>query len=247
MDVRGKSATVYRGSQMLQAAHPASAGTPSTSDTTFLDGLIADGKAEQQLQEKEVQGLDDFLNDLLGESMQEQAARNRLKECRKSLRNTATHGTARLALQKEVQTLEYVAEWTAVADVIWIKRCICQQCGHETPLFAGYFRKAHSRISKAYRWTALSSEVESDLPREIKEEMTTTPMCHDCLPAILMEDGWLNAEVVTEEFGEIVTEGPGDGDDDEDEVESAELEEQVEAEMEFAANLEEEMENGSSS
>lgn len=244
---------------MLLLTHSGSAGqTPSATaaaaaDTSFLDGLIADGKAEQQLQQEEVQGLDDFLNDLLGESMQEAAARKRLKECRKQLRNTSTNGTLRSKLQKEATELEYIAEWSAVADVIWIKRCVCDQCGHETPQFAGYFRKSHSRISKAYRWTALSSEVESNLPREIKEEMTTTQMCADCLPAILMEDGWLNAEPVTEEFGL-----PGTPDTDtEEEAEEEEIEEEEEeqeaeepSEIDFttdAADAVEEIENGSPS
>lgn len=231
----------------MQLADSAQAQTiPASANATFLDGLLEDGKAEQQLQAPEAQGLDDFLNDLLGESMAEQAARTRLKEARKQVKNTALPGSKTQALREEIRELEYVAEWTAVADVIWIKRCICEQCGGETPQFAGYFRKAHSRLSKAYRWTSLSAEVESALPREIKEEMTSTPMCADCLPTILMEDGWLNAEPVDEEFGlveALLTEtavAVATEDTPQDDYEVAE-------DAELQLEMEEELEHGTSS
>lgn len=166
---------------------------------TDIDKLLEEGQAEQEAKQAEPLGLDDFLSELIGESNQDKRDRDRLKEARKTAKNTALPGSVIHKLKEEIRTLEYKAEWTAVADVIWIKRCMCDQCGSETPQFAGYFRKAHSRISKAYRYTALSAEVESALPREMKTEITHVAMCADCIPQILMEDGWLTSELPEEE------------------------------------------------
>ena len=136
----------------------------------------------------------DFLSELLEESMGEVRDRNELKEARKLLKKTNLPGSQQAQLKSIVQDLEYRAEWIAMADVIWVKRCVCEQCEKETPQFAGYFRRSRNRHTKVDRWVSLSAEVESVLPREMKTEMTTVAMCADCIPQILMEDGWLTAE-----------------------------------------------------
>lgn len=168
--------------------------------TALLDSMLDEGEQQQAAKIHEPMGLDDFLNGLISETVQTKAASDRLKEARKTVKNTALPGSVIHKLKEEIRTLEYKAEWKAVADVIWIKRCVCDQCGSETPQFAGYFRKSHSRLSKAYRFTALSAEVESDLPREMKTEMTSVAMCADCIPQILMEDGWLTADTDIDSF-----------------------------------------------
>jgi len=164
----------------------------------LLDQMIEEGQTQREQARAEPMGLDDLIGGLIGESLQERDAREQLKIKRKLAKNTALPGSTIHTLRNEIRELEYKAEWNAVADVIWIKRCVCDQCGSETPQFAGYFRKSHSRISKAYRYTALSAEAESSLPREMKTEMTRVAMCADCIPQILMEDGWLTSELPEE-------------------------------------------------
>lgn len=165
---------------------------------SILDQLLEEGQAQRQQAQEEPMGLDALIGGLIGESLQERDARDQLKIKRKLAKNTSLPGSTIHTLRNEIRELEYKAEWSAVADVIWIKRCVCEQCGGETPQFVGYFRKAHSRISKAYRYTALSAEVESTLPREMKTEVVNIPMCADCIPQILMEDGWLTSELPEE-------------------------------------------------
>lgn len=175
---------------MLQTQAPSA----STIDTSILDAMLEEGEAEKQAKAEEPQSLDNFLDGLIQESRQEKADQERLKEIRKKLKNERMPGSTIHALREELRQTELRAEWTDVSDVIWIKRCVCEQCGQEKPEFAGYFRKAHSRLGKAYRYTALESGTISDFPREMKTEMTSTPMCSDCIPQILMEDGWLTDE-----------------------------------------------------
>lgn len=194
----------------------------------LLDQLLEEGRAEQAAKRAEPLGLDELIGGLIGESMQDKANTQRLKEIRKEAKNTSLPGSKIHTLRNEIRELEYKAEWKAVADVIWIKRCICEQCGSETPQFAGYFRKAHSRISKAYRYTALSAEVESDLPREMKTEMTSVAMCADCIPQILMEDGWMTGDL-PEELGI-------EADISEEEMLQQELDEHEEAPFDGEAN-----------
>ena len=138
--------------------------------------------------------LDDFLSNLVEESMGQARDRRELKTARKSVKNLSLPGKEQMRLKDLVKDLEYRAEWLAVADVIWVKRCICEQCGGETPQFAGYFRRSRNRHTRVDRWVSLSAEVESALPREMKTEMTSVAMCADCIPQILMEDGWLTAD-----------------------------------------------------
>lgn len=169
-----------------------------TYTANLLDQMLEERHSQREEKKAEPLGLDDLIGGLIGESLQERDARDQLKIKRKLAKNTSLPGSTIHTLRNEIRELEYKAEWSAVADVIWIKRCVCEQCGGETPQFVGYFRKAHSRISKAYRYTALSAEVESTLPREMKTEMTTVAMCADCIPQILMEDGWLTSELPEE-------------------------------------------------
>ena len=183
----------------MQAAFTASPALPPSysdtpSDLDLLDSMLEEGQAQAEEAASLPNDTMDFMDALIQESMQEKSAKEQLKEARKSIKNTRLPGSEIQRLGTVIRELELIAEWIAKADAIWIKRCVCEQCGSETPQFAGYFRHLVNRHTKVDRWVALSADTESTLPREMKVEMTTTPMCADCIPQILIEDGWLTAE-----------------------------------------------------
>jgi hypothetical protein len=170
------------------------AAAPSTQSFDFLNERLDAERKEVQEAKEQPQGLDNFLDDLIAGGRQEIEEKKQLKEARKLVKRTNLSGTEKNNLLSTITGLELKHDWREVADTIWIHRCTCEQCGKETPQFMGYFRRLHNRHMKVDRWIALDPNTESSLPREMKTDHTTTPMCADCIPQILMEDGWLTAE-----------------------------------------------------
>lgn len=140
-------------------------------------------------------GLDDLLGSLIEESRQDKQDKAKLKEVRKVVKKTNLPGAVRQAADREIKQLEVRVEWKEIADVMWIKRNICKKCQNETPSLWGYFRKSKSRIGGAYKYTPITLDAPSGLPREMKTDMEDVDLCADCLPEELMSGGWMEPEM----------------------------------------------------
>jgi len=210
---------------------------PSTPSDPLLSNFIGDLLAEVPPKEKRpaaprpkrepVADLSSFMGELLSESAEEKAQKEKLKELRKQAKNTALPGSTVKRLKEEVYSLDVAQNWVEKADTIWIHNCTCLNCGRSTPTFQGYFRRMYNRHSHVDRWVALDPETVSTLPREMKVEEREVSLCPECLPQVLMEDGWLTAEapegtdsdILQEELDEEVTDNVAGSIDNEDNLE----------------------------
>lgn len=146
-----------------------------TSHDSDLEALLAPDTAGDTAGDSD----DNFLDDLLADSVQAIEGKVKLKINRKKLLDTRVQGAERAGIEAENRLWELAREWKAVANVVIFNTQYCNCCGGQHSVLSGYFERQDHRTSKISRWQAVGKMNES-LRKESKHTESVVAVCVDC-------------------------------------------------------------------
>lgn len=127
------------------------------------------------------------LDDLMADSLKAQVEAEVVKTARKKLSTRGIINSGeREILDGIVKAWEVKREWNALALVATFEVQSCEHCGSQHSAFTGLYQRQRHRVSPIDRWVPTTQIASEALPREIKAEYDSVPMCGQCLP----DFGW---------------------------------------------------------
>lgn len=156
-------------------------------DFAELDGLIAQSLA------------------ISAKAAEDKLAARKLIDAKRELArlNAAFHKKASSSLQYDISQLEQVIAhwetlhiWQPIATVAVFEKSLCSNCGRENYHFHCAMQRQQHRSRATTQRLIRVSEIDRELPREIRYTLVEVPICEKCL----MDNGW--AGIVAKPFEE---------------------------------------------
>ena len=170
---------------------------------------------------------------LLSEAKALKADTDRLKECRKAIKENKPMASGEYTqLLSDIKRIEAAREWLPVADVAMFQIQHCQACDNYAPLFTGLFQQQrHRHLRGSHRWLAATASENRGLPKKIKTTQREVPFCHFCV-----EDFGYPIEQLGIEFDTPAPASNGEATEELADDEELSTEEQAQLDFEEAAD-----------